>query len=80
MTLVRPWKIKAGDILISTAGDGLLRKVTSVNTVGTNIQVNTEFASLVDAIEQGDLELDQPLYTSQVKSVRISCTRTEIQK
>ncbi|MBK8883834.1 MAG: fibrobacter succinogenes major paralogous domain-containing protein [Bacteroidales bacterium] len=62
-------KIRPGDILISAAGEGLLRKVTSVNKVGSNIEVKTEFASLVDAIEQGDLELDQPLYTSQIKSI-----------
>lgn len=62
-------KIKPGDILVSTTGDGLLRKVTSVNTVGTNVQVNTEFASLVDAIEQGELDLEQPLYTSDIKSI-----------
>ncbi|MFN8240261.1 MAG: FISUMP domain-containing protein [Bacteroidales bacterium] len=61
--------IKTGDILVSTAGDGMLRKVTGVKTVGSQIEVSTEFASLVDAIEQGDVELDQPLYASQVKSI-----------
>jgi uncharacterized protein (TIGR02145 family) len=77
-------KFKPGDILISTTGDGLLRKVTSVKTAGGKTQVQTEFASLVDAVEQGELDLDQPLYPSQVKSIEYNVpgmrSKTEIGK
>jgi uncharacterized protein (TIGR02145 family) len=62
-------KIKPGDILVSGSGDGFLRKVTSVKTAGSDIQVATEFASLADAIEEGDFDIEKPLSPSQVKSI-----------
>lgn len=41
-------QIKAGDILVTAVGEGLLRKVKSVSTVNNEIKVETESASLTD--------------------------------
>lgn len=62
-------QIKAGDIIVSAVGEGLLRKVKSVSTVNNEIKVQTEPATLTDVIQQGLIEIDQPLTVSQIKSV-----------
>ena len=62
-------QIKVGDIIVSEAGEGLLRKVKSVSTVGNETKVQTESATLTDVIQQGLIEYDQPLTISQIKSI-----------
>ena len=59
-----------GDILVSSAGEGLLRKVKSVTTVGNSIKVQTETATLTDAIDKGMIDFKQPLTVSQIKSIK----------
>src|SRR5674476_261717 len=44
---------KAGDYIISSSGEGLLRKIKSISSDNNEIVVQTEFASLTDVIEQG---------------------------
>lgn len=62
--------MKTGDIVVSSAGEGLLRKVKSISTVGNSITVQTESATLTDAIQKGLIEFKQPLNVSQIKSIK----------
>ena len=63
------YQFKAGDIIVSAAGEGLLRKVQNVSESGNEIIVQTVPASLTEIIQQGSVEYDQPLTISQVKSI-----------
>jgi hypothetical protein len=62
--------MKPGDIVVSSAGEGLLRKVKSISTVGNSIQVQTDQATLTDAIQKGLIDFKQPLNVSQIKSIK----------
>jgi len=60
---------KAGDYIVSSSGEGLLRKITNVSTLNDETVLQTESATLEDVIEQGDIDLDQPLTVSQVRNI-----------
>jgi len=62
-------QIKVGDILVSGSGEGLLRRVKDVSTVGDELKVQTESATLTDIIQQGTIEVNQPLTVSQIRSI-----------
>ncbi|MCK4344762.1 MAG: hypothetical protein KAX05_05690 [Bacteroidales bacterium] len=62
-------QFKAGDIIVSAIGEGLLRRVKTVTTVNNEVIVETESATLTDVIQQGLIEFDQSLTVSQIKSV-----------
>ncbi len=51
--------LQPGDVMVSGVGEGLLRKVTSVNMAGGEIAVSTDMASLEDAIERGTLAFSE---------------------
>lgn len=48
--------INIGDIIISSVGEGLLRKVTSVNHGQDQVKITTEEVSLSEAIQKADLD------------------------
>ena len=50
-----------GDVMVSGVGEGLLRKVNSVNVAGGEIAVSTEMASLEEVIEKGTIVIHQEL-------------------
>lgn len=50
-------ELEEGDVLVTTADGGYLRKVTEISTNNGNVEVKTEFASLTDAIEKGHGEI-----------------------
>ena len=60
-----------GEIMVSApaaaAPDGFLRKVTSVATTGGQVVVQTEAATLEDAIEQGEISISRPLTPGDVQ-------------
>ncbi|TAL73810.1 MAG: hypothetical protein EPN88_04200, partial [Bacteroidetes bacterium] len=58
--------INIGDIIISSVGDGLLRKVTSINQGQYQVKITTEEVSLSEAIQKADLDFG---LTSSTKSV-----------
>jgi PKD repeat protein len=62
-------KFKPGDYIISSVGEGLLRKVKSIQVVNNQVIVQTENATLTDVIEQGLIDFEQQLTISQVKSI-----------
>jgi len=65
--------LSVDDIIMSSINDmlpnGALRKVTSINTVNGNIEVETEQAVLEEAIETADLQYEIPLSPDQVQKV-----------
>jgi Tol biopolymer transport system component len=68
-------QLEPGDVMVSgpspEAPYGFLRKVTSVNQVGNQILVTTQFASLEDAIEQGSFSLSESFSPNQLQSPQL---------
>ena len=62
--------ISVGDIIVSTDGYGYLRKVTSIKDEGGNIKIYTSFASMTEAIENGNFSFNTTL--SEQKIMKIS--------
>ncbi len=61
--------LKPGDVIISTAGEGLARKVTSVNVLaGAAIYLDTTAASLQEIIQDGTIIDNQELSYDNIKS------------
>ena len=61
--------LKEGDVFLSTAGDGIARKVTSVNVLaGSAIYVETTAASLQEIIQDGTLIANQELGYNSIKT------------
>lgn len=61
--------LQTGDIMVASAGEGLLRKIKSINVVGGQIEIQTEQATLVDVIEKGQIKMDTLLTISGIKSI-----------
>ncbi len=62
--------IVVGSVLVSGAGDGLLRRVTSVaGRAGDSITVSTEPASLTDVFEQGKFEFDYAIRPEDIREI-----------
>ena len=63
--------LEIGDVLVSTAGNGLLRKIKGITTTkgGGEIVVETEFASLTDVIEQGTIQAEVVLTPDDIQEV-----------
>jgi hypothetical protein len=53
--------LRPNDILVSSAGVGVLRKVVSVRREGGNVILTTAAAALTDAIQKGSAELTKTL-------------------
>jgi hypothetical protein len=64
--------LQPGDVVVSGVTDatpyGLLRKVTNVSTGGPEITVETTEATLEDAIEEGEVNLEEPLTANDIES------------
>jgi uncharacterized protein (TIGR02145 family) len=60
---------KVGDIIVSGKGEGLLRRVTSLETVNNEIIVHTEAAAITELIKQGLVDFKQQLTIPQIKSI-----------
>ena len=58
--------IKAGDYLVSSNGNGLLRKIKNVSTVNGEVKVETEFASLTEVVSEGQTAFNSVLSLQKV--------------
>jgi uncharacterized protein (TIGR02145 family) len=47
------YDFKTGDVLISTEGEGLLRKITNIRNEGDHLVITTEEATVTDAVPSG---------------------------
>jgi uncharacterized protein (TIGR02145 family) len=61
--------LQAGDIIVSVIGNGMLRKITSIDFVNNQVLIQTEQAALADVIKQGQIQIDTPLTVSNIKSI-----------
>ena len=63
--------LEIGDVLVSTVGNGLLRKITGITSTkgGGEIIVETDFASLTDVIEQGTIQAQVVLTPDDIQEV-----------
>jgi uncharacterized protein (TIGR02145 family) len=57
------------DILVITSGEGLLRKITGIDSSAGGLVLTTTQATLEDAIEEGTISLEQSLQTAQISRV-----------
>ncbi len=55
------YNLKVGDVLLSTEGEGLLRKITEIEEEGGKLIVKTEDATVVDAMPVGRLKFNVDL-------------------
>jgi formylglycine-generating enzyme required for sulfatase activity len=71
-SISEPIVFAPGDILVSAptdaAPDGLLRKVVGTTAVGGELVVQTAYATLAEAILQGEAAISQPLTLADVRS------------
>jgi Tol biopolymer transport system component len=70
-------QLEDGDVIVSSVGEGFLRKVKETKEEGSYIVVRTEYAALEDAIEKGNLAIsnktlnfDGMRTTSKLRGVR----------
>ena len=59
--LINNYDLKTGDVLISTEGEGLLRKITNIRNEGGNLIITTEEATVTDAVPTGRLDFNVDL-------------------
>lgn len=57
--------VSEGDILVSSVDGGYLRKVTGIKQEGGQIVVETEFASITEAIRNADIEYSKALTVNE---------------
>ncbi len=60
--------IKANDIIVGPQGGGFLRRVSSFVRRGDTLVVQTTFASLEEAVEEGSFNINVPLRTGAAAS------------
>jgi len=58
-----------GDLMVSSVGNGLLRKIETITQSGNDVIIQTSQATLVDLIQQGDIDYQGALTISQIKSI-----------
>ena len=68
--------VAPGEIMVAgtsdAAPDGFLRRVTAVNTSGGQVVVQTQAATLEDAIQQGEINLNQRLSPTNTQAIQIA--------
>ncbi len=62
-------EIEPGDYIISTEGNGLLRKVTGITETTDGIKVETSFASLTDVIYDGETSFNTILSQQNIEKI-----------
>jgi len=70
-TLSEQYGIEDGDIIISTLGEGLLRKVTHISEEGGTLIIYTQEGTIVEAMPKGNVKFNIDL-TEQLKNAEPS--------
>ena len=71
--LLSKYTLAKGDLVVSSVGNGLLRKIETVTQSGNNVQIQTSQATLVDLIQQGTVDFKGSLSLSRIKSITYYC-------
>jgi len=67
--LISKYSLVPGDLIVSSVGNGILRKIETITSSGNNLQIQTSQATLVDLIQQGDIDFKTSLTVSKIKSI-----------
>lgn len=65
--LLSKYSLKQGDLIVSSYGNGLLRKVESILQSGNGVQIQTSQATLTDLIKQGSIDFQGHLTLPKAK-------------
>ena len=68
--LLSKYSLTKGDLMVSSVGNGLLRKIESITQTGNDVKIQTSQATLVDLIQQGDIDFKESLSISKIKSIK----------
>jgi hypothetical protein len=68
--LLNEIKLNVGDVIVSTYGDGMLRKVTAINETSNEVSIETEFASITEALTKGEISFYDELPPYMVSESR----------
>lgn len=69
-SLGQEYGLETGNILVTDKGEGLLRRITSIENEGNTVVIETTQAALTEAVEKGSFEFSDDLYYPG-KSARI---------
>ncbi|MCF8227879.1 MAG: hypothetical protein K9G58_11585 [Bacteroidales bacterium] len=72
------YDLEAGDIIISAEGEGLLRKITSIEKDGDKLIIETTQAALAEAVEKGSFEFSEELQYPE-KDLKIEYLREGVE-
>lgn len=68
--LMSRYSLTQGNLIVSSAGNGLLRKIDVISQSGDQVQIQTSQATLTDLIQQGDIDFKSSLTVSKIKSIK----------
>jgi len=68
--LLNTYSFSKGDLIVSSDGNGLLRKIETITQSGNEVIIQTSQATLVDLIQQGDIDFNESLSISRIKSIK----------
>jgi uncharacterized protein (TIGR02145 family) len=68
-TNILTMNFKEGDIMVSSIGEGALRKINKITSNGNQVEFKTTGASLTDIFKQARITVSKALTLSQVRSV-----------
>ncbi len=68
--VVDKYSLVTGDLIVSSKGNGILRKIDTIIQSGTHIQIQTSQATLVNLIRQGSIDYRTTLSSSKIKSIK----------
>ena len=69
--MVSAYNLKTGDVIVSDAGKGCLRKISGISVSGGQATVTTSFAAISDAIEQGEGTFNYHITQDKIKSIKM---------
>ncbi len=61
--------LETGDIIVSTEGYGMLRKIKEISEGDNGLEIETEFASLTDVVNEGQTSFNSLLSTQKIMRI-----------
>ena len=68
--ILTKYSLAQGSLLVSSVGNGLLRKIETITQSGNDVTIQTSQATLVDLIQQGTVDFKGSLTIPQIKSIK----------
>jgi len=67
--LISEQQIEEGDIIVSTNGNGLLRKISKISEVDGKLKIETVSASLTEVVNEGETSFNSLLSTQKIDKI-----------